>query len=194
MITRYASSFSLAVCVTFGLLFLMQLLIATGIPSIGPTIVVDIPALPKRKPDTETQVEEVIEPPPKVERPPEAITPDISEDFDGPSLADIRHAKIEMPVSKPRQMDGGLVPVAIMQPVYPRRAQQRGLEGYVIVEFTVSSIGKVVDAMVLDSSSALFEKPALQAVVRFKYKPQIVDGTAIDTPGIRYMFSFTLEE
>jgi protein TonB len=194
MITRYASSFSLAVCVTFGLLFLMQLLIATGISPIGVTIDIDPPSLPTRKPDTETRIEEEIKPPPEVVPPPEVIIPDIGEEFPGPSLTVFEQKKIEMPISKPGQMNGGIVPVAIMQPVYPRRAQQRGLEGYVIVEFTVSAIGKVIDAIVLDSSSTLFEKSALQAVVRFKYKPQVVDGIAIDTPGIRYLFNFTLEE
>jgi len=172
----------------------MQLLIATGISPIGVTIDIDPPSLPTRKPDTETKVEEEIKPPPEVEHPPEVIIPDIGEEFPGPSLTVFEQTKIEMPVSKPGQMNGGFVPVAIMQPVYPRRAQQRGLEGYVIVEFTVSAIGKVIDAIVIDSSSTLFEKSALQAVVRFKYKPQVVDGIAIDTPGIRYLFNFTLEE
>ena len=194
MIVRYASSFSFSVCVTFGLLFLMQLLIATGVSSIGPTIEIDPPTLPKRKPDTEVQVEEEILPPPDVQPPPDVIQPDITEGEIGPLPFDIGNPKIVMPISKPGQIDGGMVPVAIMQPDYPRRALQRGLEGYVIVEFTVSAIGKVVDAIVLDSSSTLFEKSALRAVARFKYKPQVVEGTAIPTPGVRYMFTFSLED
>ena len=195
MITRYASSLSSALCITFSLLFFMQLLIATGISPIGTTVEIDPPALPTRKPDTEIQVEEEIEPPPEVEPPPEIIETVIIDDgVVGSTVTDFWQTKIEIPISKPGQLNGGVIAVAIMQPEYPRRARQRGLEGYVIVEFTVSSIGKVIDAMVLDSSSPLFEKSALRAVTRFKYKPQVVDGVAIDTPGIRYLFSFSLEE
>ena len=71
MITRYASSLSFAVCITFSLLFFMQLLIATGISPIGTTVVIDPPSLPTRRPDTEVQVEEEVVPPPEVETPPE---------------------------------------------------------------------------------------------------------------------------
>jgi len=173
----------------------MQLLIATGISPIGTTVEIDPPALPTRKPDTEIQVEEEIEPPPEVEPPPEIIETVIIDDgVVGSTVTDFWQTKIEIPISKPGQLNGGVIAVAIMQPEYPRRARQRGLEGYVIVEFTVSSIGKVIDAMVLDSSSPLFEKSALRAVTRFKYKPQVVDGVAIDTQGIRYLFSFSLED
>jgi protein TonB len=195
MITRYASSLSFAVCITFSLLFFMQLLIATGISPIGTTVVIDSPSLPTRRPDTEVQVEEEVVPPPEVEPPPEIIEIVIIDDrVVAPLVTDFRKPKIELPIRKPGQLNGGIIAVAIMQPEYPRRAQQRGLEGYVIVEFTVSSIGKVIDATVLDSSSSLFEQSALRAVARFKYKPQVVDGIAIDTPGVRYMFSFSLED
>jgi protein TonB len=195
MITRYASSLSFAVCITFSLLFFMQLLIATGISPIGTTVVIDPPSLPTRRPDTEVQVEEEVVPPPEVEPPPEIIEIVIIDDrVVAPLVTDFRITKIELPIRKPGQLNGGIIAVAIMQPEYPRRAQQRGLEGYVIVEFTVSSIGKVIDATVLDSSSSLFEQSALRAVARFKYKPQVVDGIAIDTPGVRYMFSFSLED
>jgi protein TonB len=195
MITRYASSLSFAVCITFSLLFFMQLLIATGISPIGTTVEIDLPSLPTRRPDTEIQVEEEVKPPPEVEPPPEIIeTVIIDEGVVGPVVTNFRQTKIEIPISKPGQLNGGVIVVAIMQPEYPRRARQRELEGYVIVEFTVSSIGKVIGAIVLDSSSPLFEKSALRAVTRFKYKPQVVDGIAIDTPGIRYLFNFSLEE
>jgi protein TonB len=112
----------------------------------------------------------------------------------GGGLSIFQHGGIKFPLGIPGRPNGGVVPVAIMQPQYPNRARQRGLEGYVVVEFTVTEIGNVIDAVILDSSSSLFEKSALKAVGRFKYKPQIVDGVAIETPGIRYLFNFTLED
>ena len=196
MISRYASSLSFATAITFSLLFLMQALIATGITSIGTTVEIDPPKIRIRQPDTEVKIDEEVEPPPPVETPPPTTT-------DRPPIVDIPTTDgpfkivdtgITIPTGSPGRPNGGVVPIAIMQPQYPRRAHQRGLEGYVIVEFTVTEIGNVIDAVVIEASSTLFEKSALNAVSRFKYKPQVIDGVAIDTPGIRYLFSFTLED
>jgi protein TonB len=196
MITRYASSLSSAVCVTFGLLFVMQLLIATGRAPIGVGFTPPPPTISARRADTETRIEEIIEPPPPVDPTPpkDTIKPTIT---DGPAI----NGKLAVPDTKivinngtPGRPNGGIVPIAIMQPDYPRRARIKGLEGYAVVEFTVSAIGNVIDAAIIDSSSRLFEKSALRAIGRFKYKPQIVDGIAIDTQGVRYLFNYTLED
>jgi protein TonB len=196
MITRLSSSLIFAAGITFGLLLLMQTLIATGRSPFSSSDPIPIPIWPGVRDDTETIVEEIIEPPPIVEPPPERIQPLVAAVIDVGGIIGniIPGTKIVIPTGTPGQPNGGIVPIAIMQPDYPRRARQIGLDGYVIVEFTVTSIGNVVNAYVIESSSKLFEKSSLRAVTRFKYKPQVVDGVAIDTPGIQYLFSFTLEE
>ena len=40
--------------------------------------------------------------------------------------------------------DGEYLPIVKVQPVYPRRALSRGIEGYVIVEFTVTKVPELV--------------------------------------------------
>jgi len=37
-----------------------------------------------------------------------------------------------------------------------------------------------------------FERAAKKAVVRFKYKPTIIDGVAIDVPGVKNKIVFKL--
>ena len=44
-----------------------------------------------------------------------------------------------------------VVPTSIVQPVYPRRAQTRGIEGDVLFEIGISSDGAVTDATVIEA-------------------------------------------
>ena len=74
--------------------------------------------------------------------------------------------------------DGEYLPIVKVAPVYPSRALSRGLEGYVIVEFTVMSTGAVRDVSVVESTSSLFERAATTAALKFKYKPRVIDGEA----------------
>lgn len=63
-----------------------------------------------------------------------------------------------------------------------------------IVEFTVTKTGSVRDPFIVESTSSLFEKAALKAVLRFKYKPRIVDGEPIEVAGVQNKISFELED
>ena len=73
-------------------------------------------------------------------------------------------------------------------------ALARQLEGYVVVEYTVTSIGTVEDVVVVTSSNGSFERAAVEAAYQFKYKPRVIDGEAVDTPGVQNKFSFILTD
>ena len=79
-------------------------------------------------------------------------------------------------------------------PVYPIRASTRGLEGYVIVQFDVMADGHVANVVVVESTHAVFDSPAIKAAERFKFKPRVVDGVALVTEGIQNLFRFNLED
>jgi TonB family protein len=79
-------------------------------------------------------------------------------------------------------------------PVYPARALSRGLEGYVDLSFTVTATGAVADPIVVFSTSSLFERAAIRAVLKFKYKPRMVDGQAVDVTGVETRITFKIEE
>lgn len=197
MIARYAASIGIGTAVTFGLLFIMQLLIATGQGALteGGTFRVTDFVRVERNEIIETKKEKP-EKPPEPEVPPELPSPSSADNFDNsmavsmtaPSLdAGISIGGIGFGVS-----DGEYLPIVKVAPVYPSRALSRGLEGYVIVEFTVTRTGTTRDVVVIESTSTLFERAASAAALKFKYKPRVIDGEAVEVPGVRNKISFEI--
>lgn len=90
--------------------------------------------------------------------------------------------------------DGEYLPIVRVAPIYPNRALSRGLEGYVDLSFTVTLTGTVRDPIVTYSTSSLFEGAAKKAVLKFKYKPRVVDGSPVDVPGVETRIRFELEK
>lgn len=91
--------------------------------------------------------------------------------------------------------DGDYLPLVRVQPQYPRRAQEQGIEGYVIVELTVSPDGSVPpeSVVVVDTEPAgYFETNSIKAAQKFKYKPKVVNGQGQTVTGVRYKFSFNM--
>ena len=92
--------------------------------------------------------------------------------------------------------EGDYLPIVKVAPIYPRRAVSRGVEGFCIVEYTVTRAGTTRDARVLPGqcSSSLFEKASVAAALKFKYKPRVMDGQAVEVPGVRNKFTYELEK
>lgn len=90
--------------------------------------------------------------------------------------------------------EGDYLPIVRVAPVYPARALSRGIEGYVDMSFTVTTSGTVRDPIVLFSTSSLFERAATRAVLKFKYKPRVVDGVPVDVAGVKTRITFKIEE
>jgi periplasmic protein TonB len=139
----------------------------------------------------------------KVERPPDAQPPPPMQP--DRQLDDMDSSTITIPVSAPRVQhdisigrdgffsDGEYMPIVQVAPQYPRRAAERGLEGYVILEFTVTREGTVRDPVVIESSSSVFDRSAMDAVLRFRYRPRVIDGEPVEVPGVRFRITFELE-
>lgn len=68
-----------------------------------------------------------------------------------------------------------------VEPVYPPLALKMHLDGLVIVTATIDRFGNVIDAKILHSTNQLFERSALDAVQRWKFKAGTYHGQAIDT-------------
>ncbi len=91
--------------------------------------------------------------------------------------------------------DGDYLPIVKVAPIYPRRAQTRGIEGYVLLEFTVTVTGAVKDPQVVESDPPyIFDNAAKQAALKFKYRPKVVNGEPIEVPGVQNLITFKLEE
>lgn len=90
--------------------------------------------------------------------------------------------------------DGEYLPIVKVAPRYPDAAVNRGLEGYVVLEYTVTKQGTVRDPVVIESTSKLFDRAAIQSALRYKYKPRVVDGEPIEVPGVRTRITFELAD
>lgn len=91
--------------------------------------------------------------------------------------------------------DGEYLPIVKVAPVYPRRAQSRGIEGWVLLSFTVTESGSVINPRVIDADPpGIFDQAAMKAVERFKYKPRVVNGQAQIVQGVEHLITFALEE
>ena len=90
--------------------------------------------------------------------------------------------------------DRDVTPLVRVDPEYPMRAAQRGIEGWVRVQLTITSAGTVVDPRVVDASPAgVFETTALRAVSRWRYSPKVESGVAVERRGVEVLLTFKLE-
>jgi TonB family protein len=70
---------------------------------------------------------------------------------------------------------------AFSAPAYPARARERGAEGWVDIEFTVTRDGTTQDAVVRAAEPAgVFDRAALEAVRRWRYEPRVVGGNVVE--------------
>lgn len=91
--------------------------------------------------------------------------------------------------------DGEYLPIVKVAPIYPRRAQSRGVEGYCTIEYTVTKSGAIKDPEAIDCQpSGYFESASIKAALKFKYKPRVIDGEAIDVLGVQNRFTYELEQ
>lgn len=103
--------------------------------------------------------------------------------------------KADAGLSAAATSDGEYLPIVKIAPQYPRSAAQRGIEGYVVLEFTVTTLGTVKDVKVIEAEPAnVFNQAAISAAQKFKYKPKVVNGQPVEVPGVRNIIRFELEK
>ncbi|MBM68825.1 MAG: energy transducer TonB [Haliea sp.] len=187
-----------AIPVAIGLFFVMQSLISREYQQeeIENRKIADIVV-----PETEIEVNVAQKKPEKVEDPeeppPELDTPDIDMDMDMNVVNTAPRASVDVSISSSGMSsgDGEYLPIVKVAPVYPRRAQTRGISGYCIVEYTVTRNGSIRDPRPVDCQpSGVFESASVKAAEKFKYKPRVVDGEPIEVAGVQNKFTYELEQ
>ena len=84
-------------------------------------------------------------------------------------------------------------PLEKKAPIYPYVTQFNGIEGYCIVQYTVTQLGKVKDAFPETCSPiGLFEGVSVESAKKFIYQPRIVDGIPKSVSGVQNKFTFDL--
>ncbi len=89
--------------------------------------------------------------------------------------------------------DGEAIPMVIIQPRYPRKAAMEGIEGWVKFKFTISPDGTPINVELVDAQPRrVFERDARRAIYKWKFKPRVVDGKALEQKNMIYTMLFQL--
>ena len=211
---RFSLSGVLGVVVTIALFYLMQSLIAGTRSALTDERILRIVDIVRIKEPLEalTKQRKPKKPPPPDQPPPDVppIHLNISIDQTGFTMNTIADGPdINISTGGFGISDGEYLPIVKVQPIYPRRALSRGLQGWTIVEFTVTAQGTVKNAFVVincawtrdkaagpcvDSPNGVFDSSAIRAAVKFKYKPKVIDGEPVDTTGVQNRIIFELSD
>ena len=189
-----------AVVVTFCLYWLMAELVAAGREALTDAPKGKIIDFVRLKRDQKLEVER-----PKPEKPdkpqdaPDAPPPEVQAQAPvagainlGPMTVDSRLTSAGFRLSA---SDGEYLPIVKVAPIYPARAQSRGIEGWVLLQFTVTETGAVRDPVVIEAQPpGIFEEAAKRAVVKFKYKPRVENGRPIEVAGVQHLITFEIEK
>jgi len=187
--------------IAFGMFWALQMFIAAGVgtpaPEIVPTPVflreiVDKPVDPRVRPP-------LVKPKPPETPPVPRITPRPTE----PTVpVVIRIPVIDLmpgpgtelgPPGVPTTGQSELVPVMRVAPQYPRAAARDGIAGYVVFELVINPDGTVRSAKPIEAQPrGVFEAAATQAIQRWKFRPKVVDGKAVESIGTQQI-DFKLE-
>jgi protein TonB len=193
----------LAIAVTAGLFWTMSYLIKSADSSLdesGISNIVDFVRL-KRDESVERRQLKPEKPPPPEAPPEQPPTPQL--DSLNPNAEKIAISAV--PVETDIEMSGGFnlgvgegdyLPIVKVAPIYPQRALSRGIEGFCVVQYTVTKQGTTANPFVVEDqcTSSLFHSASVQAALKFKYKPRVVDGQAIEVPGVQNKFTYEIEE
>jgi protein TonB len=93
-----------------------------------------------------------------------------------------------------QQAEGDVIPVVVIRPLYPREAAIAGVEGWVRIEFTITETGAVRDPEVVDAQPPrVFNREAIRALLKWKFKPRVVDGVAVERRATQ-VIDFSLDD
>ncbi|GAA4362809.1 energy transducer TonB [Kangiella marina] len=204
---RTILSVVLAVIITAGLLFFMSLLIKdpqTKEEEPPPTVELSEITIPEEK----------SKPRPEVVKPPQppAIEPAPNSDGDPIDSSEIDTSTeewvfIETPdvIGLPDGLgdapavdfsqESEAMPMYRTQPNYPIVAQQRGLEGWVLLTYDVDTSGTLSNIAVIDSEPRkIFDKEAVRALRKWKFKPGMTNGQPIASVGQTVKIEFNMDQ
>jgi len=203
MLVRYAIAIVIGSLVTLGVLFTMQLLIASPqskLDESGSRHFVDFVRVERE--ETLQRKNRRPEKPLAPEAPPqEAIQPRTDAVEESEVAVEVPVAPVDVGVEMNVSglglvaSDGDYLPIVKIAPMYPPVAQSRGIEGYCLVEYTVTTAGTVKDVTVVEADpKGIFDKVSIAAALKFKYRPRVVNGEPIEVRGVRNMFRYNLEQ
>lgn len=201
---RYLQALIGAVAISYGLFWMMQQMIAMDVqdkPIASDNVLIDFVRLKK---DSETQTKQRKQKiPPKPQKPkitqqrvvqniqtntPVMKMPSVTPAFDlagGAALAGFVSGN---------GLDGNAIPMVQVMPQYPANAKRRKIEGSVKLHFTINEDGTVSEVSIVESNpKGIFDRAAVRAAHRWKFKPRVIDGKPIRQKSTQIM-QFSLDK
>ncbi len=200
---RLLLSLIVGAVITFFLFVLMAFLVETG-DSVENAqkeqIVIELNTTP---PESKAQVRQRVPPPPPPPPPEppkqqvvnEAQTTDTGGIGMAPPSVDVGpvSAGIGDP-SSAMMRDGDATPIVRIEPKYPVQAARDGINGYVVMRFSIMEDGSVDEVEVIEAEpKRVFDKEAIRALKRWKYSPKIENGKALKQQGQKVRLDFNLD-
>ncbi len=113
----------------------------------------------------------------------------------GGMTVDMPDINIDIDVGSGIALARELTPLVRFPPEYPMSANRNGIEGYVLLRFTVTEQGTVADPEIISSEPpGVFDRAAMRSVLRWKYQPQLANGKPISVVSYTRVTFQLLEE
>lgn len=202
---RALVSIIIGAAVTFGLFAFMAFLVGGGAQrgeTSAETPVIEI-TMDRQDAKAQNKPRVVPKPPPPPAQPekPQTAPPDTSSNIDTSMSFNMGavetggHSAGGFKLGNMMTRDGDATPIVRIEPQYPIAAARDGKEGWVQLRFTINELGGVDDVEVIQAEpKRLFDKEAIRALKKWKYKPKIVDGKPLKQPGMTVQLDFTLDK
>ena len=189
-----------AASITFGLFWVMQALVSVAFTLQEGTRpqIVDFVRLKKDRPPEEKKRERPDRTPPEQPPPPPEMNyaKSMNPDAAVGEIAPMMDSEVELASATNIGAGGSdrdVTPIVRVKPQYPPQAEERGIEGWVELQFTITTSGSTRDVVVTRSyPRGVFDSAAAAAVRKFKYNPQVVNGVAVERAGMRIRLDFNL--
>lgn len=200
---RYPASIISSIVISLILFWLMQTMISNNQHGLKQSVNLQMTEFVRLKRETRllTKDRKVPEEPPPKKRPPPPEM-QVQKAHVKNNIPSIDIPRLDIPLQSDRfkgslmgnlQMGQGQISTNVISllripPRYPMRAANRRIEGWVKIEFTITEEGTVKDAVVIDAQpSKIFNKDALRAIGRWKFKAKILDGEAFEQRAIQVL-------
>lgn len=201
---RALVSIIIGAAVTFGLFWFMASLVGGGAKRADTSADTPVIEITMDRQDSKAQEKprEPPKPPPPPQEPPQLDTtpPDSSADINTSMSFGLGNVAAGGPstgfkLDNMMTRDGDATPIVRIEPQYPIAAARDGKEGWVQLSFTINEIGGVDDVEVINAEpKRLFDREAIRALRKWKYKPKVVDGKAVKQPGMTVQLDFKLNK
>jgi len=196
-VIRLIFSLFSGVVIALGLFWWMQYMVMNNQESFQKTDNIQMTEFVRLKRESKTQVKErqIPEQPKQKKRPPPPKMQVQSTKMVSTHIADMDMPNLDIPLQSTSfsgsvltgqkvavgkmQISTNVIPLVRIPPIYPMRAANRRIQGWVKVEFTITKEGTVKNPVIVASKpSSIFNRAALKAIKRWKFKPHIMAGVA----------------